>query len=256
MANERSGRHEPNRVLAKTGLIVEALSADNELTPAEIAQRCDISRSTAYRILDGLVNVGLAVVDSDARYSLSVEWLSLADAAREAMTEWRDADEVLRRVTIGSTMTSYLTVRSGSEAVCIACAQGHGADATILRPGRTLPLFAGAAGRAVLAFSDDATVGRYLAMAPFPAYNEHTLTTAEELRADVARIRECGYAVSDEDVTLGIGAVGVPLFRPGEGHAVGALSAGGFVDEVRRMSDDLLGLLRRGAVELGCTSER
>ena len=93
-------------------------------------------------------------------------------------------------------------------------------------------------------------------MAPFPAYNEHTLTTAEELRADVARIRECGYAVSDEDVTLGIGAVGVPLFRPGEGHAVGALSAGGFVDEVRRMSDDLLGLLRRGAVELGCTSER
>ena len=75
MTNERSGHREPNRVLAKTGLIVEALSADNELTPAEIAQRCDISRSTAYRILDGLVNVGLAVVDSDARYSLS--WRSM-----------------------------------------------------------------------------------------------------------------------------------------------------------------------------------
>lgn len=253
---EEMERREPTRVLGKTALIVEALSRDNELTPAEIAARCDISRSTVYRILDGLVDVGLAVTDSDARYSLSLAWLSLADAAREAMTEWNAAADVLRRITAGSTMTSYLTVRSGLETVCIDCAQGHGVEATILRPGRTLPLYAGAAGRVLLAYSDDAMVERFLGMAPFPAYNEHTLTTAEALREDMAVIRERGYAVSDEDVTLGVGAVGVPLFRDDVDHAVGALSAGGFVDEVRRSGDELLALLRRGAAELGCSCER
>lgn len=249
-------RREPNRVLGKTALIVEELSRDNELTPAEIAARCDISRSTVYRILDGLVDVGLAVADSEARYSLSLTWLSLADAARAAMEEWSDAADVLRRITAGSTMTSYLTVRSGMETVCIECAQGHGAEATILRPGRTLPLYAGAAGRVVLAYSDDAMVERFLAAAPFPAYNEHTLTTAAALREDVATIRERGYAISDEDVTLGVGAVGVPLFRDGDEYAVGALSAGGFADEVRRSGDELLALLRQGAAELGCSCER
>ena len=106
-------------------------------------------------------------------------------------------------------MTSFLSVVSGTELVCVECAQGHAIDSLILRPGRVLPLHAGAAGRVALAYFEDADAERYLAGAPFPAYNENTLVSVEQLREDIRLTRERGYALSDEDVTLGVGAVGV-----------------------------------------------
>ena len=113
----------------------------------------------------------------------------------------------MHAITAQTGMTSFLSVVSGTELVCVECAQGHAIDSLILRPGRVLPLHAGAAGRVALAYFEDADAERYLAGAPFPAYNENTLVSVEQLREDIRLTRERGYALSDEDVTW----VSVPL---------------------------------------------
>lgn len=204
-------KREPTRALDKASRVMDALAAENGLSPADIADACDIPRSSVYRVLDGLVDVGWAVTDTDGNYSLSLDWLRLADAARTSRTEWQPAIAVMHAITAQTGMTSFLSVVSGTELVCVECAQGHAIDSLILRPGRVLPLHAGAAGRVALAYFEDADVERYLAGAPFPAYNENTLVSVEQLREDIRLTRERGYALSDEDVTLGVGAVGVPI---------------------------------------------
>ena len=123
-------------------------------------------------------------------------------------------------------------------------------DSLILRPGRVLPLHAGAAGRVALAYFEDADVERYLAGAPFPAYNENTLVSVEQLREDIRLTRERGYALSDEDVTLGVGAVGVPIVDNESGRVIASLSAGGFVDEVLATQESLAALLHDGVHEI------
>ena len=70
---------------------MDALAAENGLSPADIADACDIPRSSVYRVLDGLVDVGWTVTDTDGNYSLSLDWLRLADAARTSRTEWQPA---------------------------------------------------------------------------------------------------------------------------------------------------------------------
>ena len=75
-------KREPTRALDKASRVVDALAAENGLSPADIADACDIPRSSVYRVLDGLVDVGWAVTDTDGNYSLSLDWLRLADAAR------------------------------------------------------------------------------------------------------------------------------------------------------------------------------
>ncbi len=64
----------------------------------------------------------------------------------------------------------------GPESVCIDSAHGGAIHVLMPRPGCSLPLYAGAAGRVMLALGD-ADPGAYLRDAPFPALTGHTLTT-------------------------------------------------------------------------------
>lgn len=75
--------------------------------------------------------------------------------------------------------------------------------------GRTLPLHAGAAGRVTLAHLEDPE--SYLELAPFEPFTAHTLVDAGALRADIAKTRSQGFSISDQDVTEGIGALGVAV---------------------------------------------
>ena len=54
-------KREPTRALDKASRVMDALAAENGLSPADIADACDIPRSSVYRVLDGLVDVGWAV---------------------------------------------------------------------------------------------------------------------------------------------------------------------------------------------------
>ncbi|PWG61787.1 IclR family transcriptional regulator [Bifidobacterium callitrichidarum] len=243
-------KREPTRALDKASRVMEALAKEGGLSPADIADMCGIPRSSVYRVLDGLADVDWVTTDADGNYALSLTWLRLADAARASRTEWSGARPVMERITAATGMTSFLTVAAGDETVCVECAQGHAIDSVILRPGRVLPLHAGAAGRVTLAHFNDERAERYLQGAPFPAYNENTLVTAEQLREDIAVTRERGYALSDEDVTLGIGAVGVPILDPTTGEVIASLSAGGFVDEVLATQESLAALLCQGVDEI------
>lgn len=74
--------------------------------------------------------------------------------------------------------------------------------------------------------------------------------TETELRQDIERTRELGYAFSDEDVTIGVCSVGVPLFRGDSPYAVASLSLGGFIDYVKPNRDRLAETLRRYADRL------
>lgn len=115
-------KREPTRALDKASRVMDALAAENGLSPADIADACDIPRSSVYRVLDGLVDVGWAVTDTDGNYSLSLDWLRLADAARTSRTEWQPAIAVMHAITAQTGMTSFLSVVSGTELVCVECA--------------------------------------------------------------------------------------------------------------------------------------
>ena len=122
----------------------------------------------------------------------------------------------------------------------------------LLKPGRALPLYAGAEGRTILAFGVDDVDG-YLRQAPFPAYNNRTLTTAAKLRRDIAAIRDRGYAISDEDVTEGIGALGAPVRTTRTGTFAGVLSIAGLAENLTARRTELADALLQYAAALSDT---
>jgi IclR family transcriptional regulator, acetate operon repressor len=143
----------------------------------------------------------------------------------------------------------FLSVPRAQQSVCVDWARGEAINVLLLKPGRSLPLYAGAAGRVTLAFGlDDPET--YLADAPFEAYTSRTLTTAAKLRKDIALSRRQGYVVSDCDVTDGIGALGAPLFWTAAGGFAGALSIAGLAEELAERRDELVERLLAAATTL------
>lgn len=239
-----------NRTLSNAQLLIELLAERGPLTPADIAAQTGIARSSVYRLAEGLAAVGLADLLPDSRIRLGNQWMHVADAVEPAMKEWSEARRVLDMLADETGQTIYLSVLRGEQAICLAWAQGRGIDLLVLKPGRTLPLYAGAAGRNILAHSPE-LVDRVLADAPLPALTTRTLTDAKALRADIDQSLAEGHTFSDEDVTIGIAAIGVPVMNGS--RFMGCLSAAGLADDIRGQRTALVVSLSDAAAELAAT---
>ncbi|QAY59651.1 IclR family transcriptional regulator [Microbacterium protaetiae] len=244
----------PIKVLANSMAIIDGLAERGDLSPADLAHLTGLPRPSVYRLIDGLRVIGLVRSTDVSVASLSVKWLHLADAARASMSEWAGARTELDRLSAETEQTVFLAVPRGDEVVCIDQSLGRGVGMLILSPGRSLPLYAGGVGRLALAHLAD--LDRYLSSGPpRRRITPHTLTDAAELREDAERTRSQGYTLSLDDVTVGIGAVAVPVLAP-DGSLLGCLSVAGRTAEISAQAESFVAAAREVASQLATTAAR
>lgn len=235
-------------VLRRSADVVQVVAARGALSIADVAEQVNMPRASVYRLTEALVQARLLEVTSDGRVRASLRCLRLGDSARAGLVEWSTARGVLDSLSDRTGQTTYLSVPVADRAMCIDWSRGRGISVLALKPGRFLPLYAGAAGRVTLAYRSD-PLEDYLRFAPFASFTPQTLITAEDLRTDVGATRSRGFSVSDEDVTSGIGALGVPLLAP-DGSFLAALSLAGLAEEIRARQVELSSALESSAQEL------
>jgi DNA-binding IclR family transcriptional regulator len=240
-------------ILQRSSSVIQLLAQRGPLSIAEVAEEIGMPRPSVYRLTDALTQSRLVESSADGKLRVSLRWLKLSDAARAGMREWSHARALLDGLASQTGQTVFLSVPQADRAICIDWSPGRGVSVVALKPGRTLPLYAGAAGRVTLAYRPE-PLEDYLDAAPFPAMTEHTLCTARELRADVEGILSRGYSVSDEDVTLGIGALGAPLINQ-DGKFLGVLSLGGLAEDLRVCQKVLSANLLACAEELSASTD-
>lgn len=242
----------PIKIITNAVDLITDLATSGPLSPAEAAEHIGIPRSSTYRLIDGLSAVGLLDALADGKVQLSAGWLQLAAGARAALTEWEGADKVLHKLVDLTGQTSFLSVLDGDSAVCVEWCRGPGIEVLALKPGRALPLHAGASGRVLLAYAVD--VEAYLASAPFGRLTAATLTQADELRADVELTRRRGYVLAEQDVSGGIDGIGVPIHSDGE--VTGCVSINGLTRAFSGHVDEFSAHLAAAATELGYLRHR
>jgi DNA-binding IclR family transcriptional regulator len=86
-----------------------------------------------------------------------------------------------------------------------------------------LPAHATATGKILLAALDPAEVSRRLGGRPMERVTERTIKSRPALLAELAQVREQGFALDDEECSLGMRCVGAPI-RDDRGVVVAALS--------------------------------
>jgi DNA-binding IclR family transcriptional regulator len=95
-----------------------------------------------------------------------------------------------------------------------------------LRLGGALPLHVGAGPRALHAWEPPSLWAEYVRSGDLKPFTEHTPVTRAALFKALTATLESGWSVSDEDVNLGMAAVGAPIFDH-RGRVCAAVSMSG-----------------------------
>ncbi|MBT9258221.1 MAG: IclR family transcriptional regulator [Clostridiales bacterium] len=192
----------------------------------EVARELHISPSMAHRLLNTLEAMGFVTRDDHSKiYRLGPHMLELGMIARD---HWLGSEIQLRlqELTVRTGEASLYTVRQGLNSVCVAIQESHHTVTMTARVGRVTPLYAGASNTPLLAFLPDTVLEAILPKLEIRPLGPQSPKDEVELRKRLEQIREQGYAISDQEVEVGIAAMGVAIRDQG-GDLIGCLSIAG-----------------------------
>jgi DNA-binding IclR family transcriptional regulator len=236
-------------LISKAGAVLDILEQHKEASAADLAAVLGEPLSSVYRLLQSLTTTGW--VDRGSRrgaYRLGLSLMTIGGLVEDHL-DIRDASlPSLRELVDATNVTSFLCVRRGPRAVCLERIEGYAVQSLAMLLGGSLPLYAGAAPRALLAFLPVAEQSAILKDTSQQLRDDPPRPDDQDIIADIARIRAAGYSVSDGDVTPGIAALGAPVFNH-RGEVQGALSLSGLRGQVLNPAsvDDTIELLRHSA---------
>jgi DNA-binding IclR family transcriptional regulator len=236
----------PQRVqsVARAAELLKALGAGDaaERSVVDLADRCGLNRSTAWRILATLEDSGF--VERDPRtglYGVGHALVALAAAAgHEPLV--RRAHPLLRLLAEACEETASLAVPRNLQLFYVDQVQApHVMAANWL--GRPTPLHATSTGKALLAWLPDDELAAALP-ARLPRFTDTTITTRAALRAELADVRARGFAVSRGELEPALWGVSAPVLDAGRPVAV--VSVWGAEGRVRARGLDTLGARTAG----------
>jgi len=191
--------------------VVAAFDAENpRMTLSDAARRAGVTRAAARRLLHTLVQLGYVRVE-DRYFTLTPKILELGYSYLSALGLPEIGLPYLRQVAETVKESAYMTVLDGKETVCVAAVPMRRIWNASITVGTRLPAYATAAGRAILAFEDAETVDEFLAAADLKQVTPFTTTDPGELRVALAKAREQGYSVVDDELEEGLRTVAVPV---------------------------------------------
>ena len=208
--------------------ILDLLSAsDSSLKLAEICQQMNLCKSTAHRTLMALERTGLIERAPSHRYRLGLKLYDMGHRAVEQIDIRAHARPFLRKLALRVGETVHLGVLHRSRIVYIDKVEPVSRLVCISsRTGISNPVYCTSLGKAILAFMPADEAKKILVNARFTKYTANTLTSPEECLAALERIRRRGFAVDDEEMEIGTGCIGAPVYD-GEGQIIAAVSVSG-----------------------------
>jgi IclR family transcriptional regulator, acetate operon repressor len=209
--------------------ILDAFTADRpELGVSEIARITGLSRSTVHRLLVTLRRHELVQqLPNSTDYALGPHLLRLAQAAYSHVNLQKAARAVMPALRDECDETVGLHARLGptTRTVLDQVESTQPLRRTYIEIGMPIPIYQGAPGKVLLAFSsrelqEEILAGELVATTP------RSITAPEKLRAELVRTRKSGYALSLEERVASISTVAVPIANH-TGNVIASLSVTG-----------------------------
>jgi IclR family pca regulon transcriptional regulator len=217
------------------------------MTLSEVATAAGLARPTARRILITLEQLGY-VESGDAGFALTPRVLELGMAYIGSRNLWELAHPHLCRL-VGQTRESCSIAQlDGSDIVYVARVAVPKLVALAVTIGTRFPAAQTSLGKVLLAALPPAELDEVLAMPSRSGLEPRRQRDRAELDAVLRDVRAKGWAVTDQDLAVGIRSVAAPI-RNGDGQVVAAVNVNAHAMEtsIDHLVDHHLPLLLRTA---------
>lgn len=179
---------------------------------AEAGRAIGVARSTAHRLMQMLSHHGYAVQDPRSRaYVAGPELIRMAVAIVRDLDIRTAAKPVMRDLADSLGETVHLSIRHGTEILFIESVESRKSVRVGSRTGQRMPAHATAAGKVLLAPLDHERLYSLYPGTRLEARTSKTMTSRPDLLAQLATVRDRGYAVNVGESEDEVSSVAVPL---------------------------------------------
>ena len=197
-----------------------------EWSSSGLSEALGIHRSIIYRILKSLERRGFVVqTERPGHFSLGLRLVELGSVVLDGLDLPQIARPIMQRLVQATGESAFLHVPSGGQGVCVLRVDTRKALRAMTNVGDSSPLHAGATSKVILAGLHPQEIERLIDRG-LERITPRTITDPVELRADLARIRQQGWAYTTSELTPFVSAIAVPV-RDSGGSLRGGLSIAG-----------------------------
>ncbi len=213
-------------VVRSTFRVLEQLARSEVLGLNEITRKTGIAKSTVFRILSTLVEMGYVLRDENRDYRVSPALGNLVteEAAHETLRFLAVPLMLDLRNQYGETVN--LGVRQFEKVTYLEVVPSEFALRLQEIRGASVPAHASALGKAILAFSPQNIVEDLVRGHALQIVTQNTISNPDEFLAEIKRVRNAGFAFDRGEHSLLAICVGAPILGSG-GNAVAAMSISG-----------------------------
>lgn len=204
---------------------LDLLARKGPLGVRAVAQQLKLPLGSVHRLLLDLEEEDVVERTTDSEWELSFRLLEITGLQMDRMQFTRLAHPFAEKIAEATRETVNINALHAMSGVCVDKVRGNEGMQLDSRIGSRGPLYAGGAGKAMLAYLNTADQRKVLE-APLVALTPRTITSPRQLREELARIRRRGYSVDDQEVVMGVYCVAVPILDRNS-RPVGAISITG-----------------------------
>jgi DNA-binding IclR family transcriptional regulator len=223
--------------------IVELLSQRPQ-SLAEVTEHLEVHKSTALRLLQTLEAAGFARRADLGAWTVGTRLIGIAQQSLDSLDLRAVAAPHIRRLAQACGHTVHLAQLIDHEVIYIDKVEGRDRVRMYSGVGKTVSLFASGVGKAILAYLEEPLQHEILSGIVFQAYTSTTITTPTELQAELALIRQRGWACDNGEFEDYIGCVAAPVKdsdgRVRAGISVTTLQAIAPIDKLQELIPEVL----------------
>jgi DNA-binding IclR family transcriptional regulator len=197
--------------------------SDSPLGVSKIARSLSLSKAVVHRILQSLVSRSLVqVVPGGSTYILGPAAMGLSARAFSQIDVRSVASPILRQLRDVTRETTTLSVLVGNQRVYLDQYESPEEVKMVIEIGPRYPLHSGASSRAILAFLPESLIED--AIRQLRGVRQDL--DEDAYRANLAQIRERGYATSLNERNTGAASISAPFFDAAA-NVMGSISSSG-----------------------------
>lgn len=211
----------------KALLIIKLLAnkgRDMKLT--EISEELDINKSTLHGLIRTLKYHGF--IDQDPKtqkYGLGLYLIELGDITEKSLDIIQITSPIIEEVSNALQETVHIAKLDNFEVVYVDKKESNQSMRIYTSIGSRNPAYSTGVGKSMLAYLDENTLNT-LIPDKMVSFTPNTITNKKEFIDSLKAIRKDGFALDNEEYSIGLKCVAAPIFNH-EGNAVYSISVSG-----------------------------